>query len=192
MRSSSPRAAFSADGEALADWEARSRRAHRLAAESPGRTAAPRPDDWLIVPVEARGTRWGYLIALAGPAHPAGRTAVLEQGAIALALGRLAEGDADADEWVRAGRQRLIDGLLAGRFAGLAAASARLVAAGLPVDGAVLHGLVVTGAPVTGRAADVAARTLGGRAIAGDARGFRSSGGAMVVLLSLPAGSVVR
>ena len=181
---------FSADGEALADWEARSRRAHRLAAESPGRAAAPRPDDWLIVPVEARGTRWGYLIALAGPVHPAGRSAVLEQGAIALALGRLAEGDADADEWVRAGRQRLIDGLLAGRFAGLAAASARLVAAGLPVDGAVLHGLVVTGAPVTGRAADVAARTLGGRAIAGDAPGFRSSVGAMVVLLSLPAGSV--
>ena len=181
--------AFSADGEALADWAARSRRAHRLAAESPGPTGRPRPDDWLIVPVEARGTRWGHLIALPGPAHPAGRTPVLEQGAIALALGRLAEGDADADEWVQAGRQRLIDGLLAGRFAGLAAASARLVAAGLPVDGAVLHGLVVTGAQVTGGAADVAARTLGGRAIAGDARGFSSSGGATVVLLSLPTGS---
>ena len=178
---------FSADGEALADWEARSRRAHRVAAESPGSSTAPRPDDWLIVPVEARGTRWGYLIALAGPAHPAGRTAVLEQGAIALAVGRLADGD--ADEWVRAGRQRLIDGLLAGRFAGLGAASARLTAAGLPVDGAVLHGLVATGAPVTGTAADAAARTLGGRAIAGTAPQERSSGHATVVLLSLPSGS---
>ncbi|MCD2443285.1 PucR family transcriptional regulator [Agromyces sp. SYSU K20354] len=191
--------AFGADGEVLADWESRSRRAHRRATEppaaeppattTPGQGFSRRSDDWLIVPVEARGTRWGYLIALPGPTHPAGRTAVLEQGAIALALGRLAEGDADADEWVRASRQRLIDGLLAGRFAGLAAASARLVAAGLPLDGAVLHGLVATGAPVTGKAADVAARTLGGRAIAGDAPGSTSSGHATVVLLSLPASS---
>ncbi|GAA1767539.1 PucR family transcriptional regulator [Agromyces humatus] len=190
---------FGGDGEVLAEWESRSRRAHRLATEPPATTepattapeqaASRRSDDWLIVPVEARGTRWGSLIALPGPAHPAGRTAVLEQGAIALALGRLAEGDADADEWVRAGRQRLIDSLLAGRFAGLAAASARLAAAGLPVDGSVLHGLVATGAPITGRAADVAARALGGRAIAGDAPGIRSSDQATVVLLSLPAGS---
>ena len=177
------------DGEVLADWEARSRRAHRLAVEPPGQGSASRRDDWLIVPVEARGTRWGHLIALPGPAHPAGRTAVLEQGAIALALGRLADGDADADEWVRAGRQRLVDGILARRFASIDAASARLTAAGLPVDGAVLHGLVATGAPVTGTAADVAARTLGGRAIAGDAPEVRSRGHATVVLLSLPEGS---
>ncbi len=178
---------FGVDAEVLAEWEARSRRAHRVAAEPSAPGAPPRPEDWLIVPVEARGTRWGHLIALTGPAHPAGRTAVLEQGAIALALGRLADGE--ADEWVRTGRQRLIDGLLTGRFAGLAAASARLTAAGLPVDGAVLRGLVATGAPVTGTAADVAARTLGGRAIAGDAPGVRSSGRATMVLLSLPARS---
>ncbi|GAA1807152.1 PucR family transcriptional regulator ligand-binding domain-containing protein [Agromyces neolithicus] len=179
---------FGADDEVLAHWEARSRRAHRSNAESIVPGTSPRPGDWLIVPVEARGIRWGYLIALPGPPHAAGRTAVLEQGAIALALGRLAEGDADADEWVRAGRQRLVDGLLAGRFAGLAAASARLAAAGLPLDGAVLHGVVVTGGAVVGTAADVAARTLGGRAIAGDAPETRSSGRATVVLLSLPAG----
>ncbi|GAA1782256.1 PucR family transcriptional regulator ligand-binding domain-containing protein [Agromyces lapidis] len=163
--------------EALfANWEQRSRQAHR----SPG--------EWLIVPVEARGIRWGHLIALPGPAHPAGRTGVLEQGAIALALGRLADGD-DADEWVRAGRQRLIDGLLEGRFAGLPAAAARLGAAGLPVEGATLHGLVVTGAPVTAPRADAAAQAFGGRALAGAAPGWPRQTQASVVLLSLPAGA---
>ena len=181
------------DGELLADWEARSRGAHRQAslhADRHGRAAVPPGhDDWLIVPVEARGIRWGHLVALPGPAHPAGRTGVLEQGAIALALGRLAEGDVDGDEWVRASRQRLIDALLEGRFAGLPSAAARLAAAGLPVDGGVLHGIVVGGASVTDTAADAAARALGGRALAGDAPDRRMPGRAAVVLLSLPAGA---
>ena len=106
-----------AEEELFTSWEVRSRRAHRQHEERRGRGVAAGLDEWLIVPVEARGIRWGHLIALPGPAHPAGRTSVLEQGAIALALGRLADGD--ADEWVRIGRQRLVDGLLAGRFAGL-------------------------------------------------------------------------
>ena len=59
---------------------------------------------------------------------------MLEQGAIALAVGRLADGD--ADEWGRIGRLRLLDGLLAGRFAGAGGAAARLEAAGLPLSGA--------------------------------------------------------
>ncbi|MFF2493739.1 PucR family transcriptional regulator [Agromyces sp. NPDC058064] len=164
------------EAELFANWEQRSRQAHR------------EPDEWLIVPVEARGIRWGHLIALPGPAHPAGRTGVLEQGAIALALGRLADGD-DADEWVRAGRQRLIDGLLEGRFAGLPAAAARLGAAGLPVEGATLHGLVVTGAPVTASRADAAAQALGGRAVSGAAPGWPRQTQASVVLLSLPDGT---
>ena len=136
------------------------------------------------MPVEARGIRWGHLIALPGPAHPAGRASVLEQGAIALALGRLADGD--ADEWVRIGRQRLVDGLLAGRFAGLGGAAARLEAAGFPVDGAHLYGVVATGAPVASGAPDAAARSLGGRAIDGAASDAGSSAGARIVLLSLP------
>ena len=74
-----------------------------LAGRAPG--TAPvgmtvRPEDWLIVPVEARGARWGHVIALPGPDHPAGRFGVLEQGATALALGRLAAGD---DEWGASG-----------------------------------------------------------------------------------------
>ncbi|KQM80766.1 hypothetical protein ASE68_19280 [Agromyces sp. Leaf222] len=180
------------------NWEARSRLEHRRVEQArqrgrAGAGAAPAsvpvpppgsPDAWLIVPVEARGTRWGHLIALPGPAHAAGRTSVLEQGAIALALGRLADGS--SDEWTRIGRQRLVDGLLAGRFAGVAGASARVEAAGLPVDGAVLYGIVATGAPVAAGAADVAARALAGRAIDGAANAAGAPGGARIVLLSVP------
>jgi len=174
-----------AEEELFANWEARSRTAHRQDEERRGRGPAAGLDEWLIVPVEARGIRWGHLIALPGPAHPAGRASVLEQGAIALALGRLADGD--ADEWVRIGRQRLVDGLLAGRFAGMAGATARLEAAGLPVEGSHLYGLVASAAPIAAGAADAAARSIGGRCIDGAAPDAVSSGGARIVLLSLPA-----
>ncbi|MET4156822.1 PucR family transcriptional regulator [Agromyces sp. PvR057] len=156
------------------NWEARSRLEHRRAEAG----------EWLLVPVEARGTRWGHLIALPGPTHAAGRTSVLEQGAIALALGRLADGT--SDEWTRIGRQRLVDGLLAGRFAGVAGAAARVEAAGLPVEGAVLYGVVAAGAPVAAGAADVAARALAGRAIDGAANAAGAPAGARIVLLSVP------
>jgi purine catabolism regulator len=147
--------------ELFTDWELRSRAAHRAADSAEGAAT----EDWLIVPVEARGIRWGSVIALPGPPHPAGRAAVLEQGAIALAIGRLADGD--ADEWARIGRRRLLDGLLAGRFAGFTGASARLEAAGLPLRRASLYGMVVSGATVTAASADAAARALRGRALAG-------------------------
>lgn len=173
-----------AEEDLFTNWEVRSRHAHRQHDERRGRGVAAGLDEWLVVPVEARGIRWGHLIALPGPAHPAGRTSVLEQGAIALALGRLADGD--ADEWVRIGRQRLVDGLLAGRFAGMAGATARLEAAGLPILGARLYGVVATGAPVASGSADVAARTLGGRAIDGAAPDAGASGAARIVLLSVP------
>ena len=173
-----------AEQELFTSWEARSRLAHRRR-EQRGHSGEPAArDDWLIVPVEARGVRWGHLIALPGPAHPAGRTSVLEQGAIALALGRLADGE--ADEWARIGRQRLVDGLLAGRFAGLAGARARLEASGLPVDGAHLYGVVVTGSPVASGATDAAARSLGGRAIDAAAPDAMGQPSARIVLLSLP------
>lgn len=170
--------------ELFTGWEARSRRAHREDAQRRRQGVPAAPDEWLIVPVEARGIRWGHLIALPGPAHPAGRSSVLEQGAIALALGRLADGE--ADEWVRIGRQRLVDGLLAGRFAGLTGAAARLEASGLPVDGARLHGLVTAGASVPAGSADAAARALGGRAIDAAAPDSVADGPARIVLLSLP------
>lgn len=147
--------------ELFTDWERRSRAAHSAAQHG-----APDPRrGWLIVPVEARGIRWGTLIALPGPPHPAGRGAVLEQGAIALAIGRLADGD--ADEWARIGRRHLLDALLAGRFAGIAGAAARLEASGLPLRRSRLFGVVVSGAPVLAAQADAAARALRGRALAG-------------------------
>jgi len=168
--------------ELLTRWEGRSRAAHRATA-----------GDWLIVPVEARGVRWGFLIALPGPSHPAGRRGVLEQGAIALALGRLT--DAEGAEWAAIGRRALIDDLLAGRFAGHGAAQARVEAAGVPVEGARLIGLVIAGDARGGgsrewaRHADEAARVLGGRALVaspseGDSHGTR-------LLLSLPGRAVI-
>lgn len=167
--------------ELFTRWESRSRSAHREAQ----RADRPRdPEDWLIVPVEARGIRWGHLVALPGPAHPAGRASVLEQGAIALALGRLADGD--VDEWARIGRTRLVDGLLAGRFAGVGGAAARLEAAGLPVEGSRLYGLVASGAALAPEAVDAAAKALGGRALAGSAPAGVALP-AVSILLALPA-----
>ncbi|MFB9311194.1 purine catabolism regulator [Agromyces hippuratus] len=175
---------LAAEVELFTRWESRSRAAHRRHDEQRRLGNGVAADEWLIVPVEARGIRWGHLIALPGPAHPAGRTSVLEQGAIALALGRLADGA--ADEWVRIGRQRLVDGLLDGRFAGLPAASARIEAAGLPLEGARLFGVVVTGGAVAATA-DAAARELGGRALAGAAPESAGAPTATIVVLSLPA-----
>jgi purine catabolism regulator len=170
--------------ELFTGWELRSRSAHRRTEQLRRQGVAPEPEDWLIVPVEARGIRWGNLIALPGPEHAAGRTAVLEQGAIALAVGRLADGD--TDEWASISRRRLVDGLLAGRFAGLGGAAARIEAAGLPLGGAALYGLVVSGATVPAERADAAARALRGRALAGSAPdGVAAPAAAM--LLSLPA-----
>lgn len=156
----------------LTRWEVRSRLAHRDAGE-PG---------WLIVPVEARGIRWGYLVALPGPDHPAGRVNIVEQGALALSLGRLTEGE--GDEWGRIGRRQLLDQLVRGRFSGHTAATARVEAAGLPVDGSQLYGIVVSGLTPTPSAADDAARRLGGRALAGSSP---AEGAGSAILLSLPA-----
>lgn len=173
--------------ELFTDWELRSRSAHRRAEQRRERGVAPSPEEWLIVPVEARGIRWGTIIALPGPDHPAGRTAVLEQGAIALAVGRLADGE--SDEWGRIGRRRLIDGLLAGRFAGIGGAAARLEAAGLPLRGATLYGIVVSGAVVPAERADAAARALRGRTLAGSAPDGVAAP-ATALLLSVPADTV--
>jgi purine catabolism regulator len=169
----------SADADVLADWERRSRAAH----------AQPAADrEWLIVPVDARGTRWGSLIALPGAAHPAGRLSVLEQGAIALAIGCLADGG--ADEWARIARRGLLEGLLGGHFATAADARARLEAAGLPIECRRLYGIAVgfgtssQGAPIGPAAVESAAVTVGAvaRALTLDGSGAPMT----VALLSFP------
>lgn len=101
------------------------------------------PEDWARVPVEARGTRWGSLTALSGPAHPAGRHTVLELGAFALALDRLA--DIEGDQWLELSSKRLFDVLLGGRYRHDTELATQLAASGLPVEGRVLVGATLTG-----------------------------------------------
>ena len=167
-----------ADSEVLGDWESRSRAA---------RSSPPGDLDWLIVPVDARGTRWGSLVALPGAPHPAGRLSVLEQGAIALAIGRLADGG--ADEWTHIARRDLLHGLLGGRFATAADAVARLEASGLPIGGRRLYGIAVSGGtasrtPIAPASVESAATSIG--AVARAVVLERNSAPATVALLSLP------
>lgn len=148
--------ALGAGDEVLAEWEQRSRAAHR-AAET----------DWLITPVEARGIRWGHLIALPGEPHPADRSNVLEQAAVALALSRLA--DRDADEWTRQSQEHLLRAFVGGRYTTETGLVARFEAAGIGVRGRRLVGLALasgSGAP-NAAAALAAAREIGADALAG-------------------------
>lgn len=101
------------------------------------------PDDADRVPVEARGTRWGSLTALAGPPHPAGRQTVLELGAFALALGRLA--DHDGDQWMQLGSTRVFEAMLSGRYRNDTELAAQLAAAGLPLTDRVLIAATLRG-----------------------------------------------
>jgi len=149
-----------AGGEAeLAAWEQRSRAAHRSGAAG-----------WTIVPVEARGMRWGHLIALPGETHPAGRSNVLEQAAVALALSRLS--DRDDDEWTRRSHDALLAALLGRRFAGEGGVAARFEAAGFPFGGRTVAGVAlrlrsgILPASAAPRAVE-AARAAGADAVAG-------------------------
>lgn len=161
------------DTAVLVDWERKSRAAHRGVDD----------DGWLVVPVDARGKRWGALVALPGPAHPAGRRNVLLQGAIALALGRLADGGTDT--WSTIARRHVLEPLLAGKYASPDAAAARLEAAGVPVTGRNLYGIVLAGEAPTPPDIEAWALSLGGRgrALILDSR---SHGPRTLVLLSLP------
>ncbi|WP_082099602.1 PucR family transcriptional regulator [Demequina maris] len=163
-----------AEQAVLGDWERRSRAAHR----------EPDEDGWVVVPVDARGKRWGSLVALPGPAHPAGRANVLSQGAIALALGRLADGG--RDEWATLSRRHVLDPLLAGRFATPEAMAARLEAAGVPVTDRLLYGLALRGGEPSPAEIEAWALGIGGRARALATTG-RTGGPLTVVLLSMPA-----
>ncbi|MET0783034.1 MAG: helix-turn-helix domain-containing protein, partial [Leifsonia flava] len=171
-----------AGDEALADWESTSRTLHRDGNRQPAATDAA---GWDTVAVEARGIRWGSLIALPGEPHTAGRAQVMEQAAVALAIGRLAEGD--ADEWTRLGNEQLLADLLGARYSSDAGIAARFEAAGLPVRGRALVGIAVhpgEGNGGTHGPVDVlaAAGLLGGPVIAAP----RAEGGGQVLALSVP------
>ncbi|MBS1674195.1 MAG: helix-turn-helix domain-containing protein [Actinobacteria bacterium] len=112
------------------------------------------------MPVAARGTRWGELIALPGPPHPAGPATVLEQAATALALSRLADGEG---AWSRLRAEGLIATLLGERYTTLADIEARLESSGFPVHGRTLYVAVSTavGAGVAGSAVPGSAGSAG-------------------------------
>lgn len=130
------------------------------------------------VPVQARGVRWGTLLALPGPAHPAGRLTVLEQGATALAFGCIADGG--DGEWALLAQRTVIDDLLGARFAHADDIEARLRAGGFAIRGHQCHGIVARGsAPV----AELVSRARG----AGVAAVAAGVDGDDVALLSLPA-----
>lgn len=86
---------------------------------------------WSHVPVEARDTRWGSLIACAGPPHPAGRQTVLELGAVALALGRLANPLSAGESAVPVEADSLLDAIMSGRYRSDTDVMAQLTAAGV-------------------------------------------------------------
>jgi purine catabolism regulator len=165
-------------GEAeLVGWEQRSRSAHR----SRQRGA---DGGWTIVPVEARGMRWGHLVGLPGEPHPAGRSNVLEQAAVALALSRLS--DRDEDEWTRRSHDALLAALLGRRFAAEGGVTARFEAAGFPVAGRTVAGAALRlrsgtlPVPAAQRVVE-AARAGGADAVAGR---HPEQAGTLVVALS--------
>ena len=117
---------------------------HWAGAQAAGDSDPSLPAGTTRVPVEAQGNRWGWLTAFDGPPHAAGRETVLELGAFALALARLA--DPDGETWLDLSSKRLLDAALSGRFSGERELSAQLASGGLPVEGRALIGATLTGA----------------------------------------------
>jgi purine catabolism regulator len=165
-----------AEAEVLAGWPGRSRRL---------------PPEWTRVPVAARGTQWGELIALPGPPHPAGPATVLEQAATALALSRLADGEG---AWSGLRAEGLIAALLGERYTTVADIEARLEASGFPVHGRTLYVAAGPAAitPVPERPVDALTLAHGGSPRdEGRGVGVLSAvvDGERILLVSLPAGS---
>lgn len=95
------------------------------------RASSHREEGWDAVPVAARDVHWGQLVALPGAPHPAGRHTVLELGAVALALGRLADPFERVDQWMNTNAKRVLDDVLEGRFRSDGEITAQLNAMGV-------------------------------------------------------------
>ncbi|WP_292785805.1 MULTISPECIES: PucR family transcriptional regulator [unclassified Microbacterium] len=147
------------------------------------------------VPVQARGVRWGWLVAAEGPPHPAGRATVLELGATALAFGCLADGEG---AWTVLAHRSLVEDLLGARFAREEDVEVRLRRLGLDPSGGSVSGLVfrtdeaemlvararAAGLPAVGarRGADVVLLVAAGADALTDAVLAHLSGGAPVTV----------
>ena len=178
--------------------------AHRVVAvavqgEDPAQTLVPwgsggepaLPATSARVPVEARGSRWGFLTALPGPPHPAGRRTVLELGAFALALGRLA--DTSADQWLQLASKRVFEALLSGRYRNDTELEAQLTAAGLPIAGRVILAATLQGTDDFGAHESLAHAILETslrRAVAPEGRVLIADegDGSLLAIVSLPEG----
>lgn len=124
-------------------WAARDRDPEGILAAwaHPGDATLPAEAEHVFV--EAQGRRFGRLVALRGPEHPAGRRTVLELGAFALALGTLA--DTSGETWLRLSSKQLFDTLLSGRYRRDTELATQLTAAGLPIADRVVLGATLRG-----------------------------------------------
>ncbi|NUL45985.1 PucR family transcriptional regulator [Cellulosimicrobium funkei] len=125
---------FAANGDStenqLRDWRTRSRIAHER-----GNTSR------LVVPVEARRHRWGYLVTLEGHPQPHDAELILGQAAQALSLELLA--GHGIDPWPRVRHTRLLETLLERRVASWDDVEQRLEASGFPVHQRKLMGIAI-------------------------------------------------
>lgn len=152
------------------------------------------PHDWVRVPVEAQGKRWGALTALPGPEHPAGRRTVLELGAFALALGRLA--DPEGEQWLQLASKQLVNIMLDGRYRHEHDLAIQLSATGLPIEERTLIGATLRSSGTFGTAGPLERTVLETalrRAVAPEGRvliatdpGAADTGSTLLVLLSFP------
>lgn len=126
-------------GDLLASWEQRSR---SVRSESTS-TVMDSGQLWTVVPVAARGERWGRLVAVAASAAAAtpDTPLVLERGAAALAVNRLSERDEAAV--ILRSHQEVLGPLLEGAYRSDAAIHARARTLGVPLVNRSLVGVSV-------------------------------------------------
>lgn len=122
----------------VAHWQLRSSRRDRSAVAADRRAGS---ESWVTAPIEARGLRWGTLIALPGDGRADFVGAAVAAGAAALAIDRMTQGSTRG--WERRSAKHLVDTMLRGAFSSSERAAQRLEASGFPVFGRNLAGLAL-------------------------------------------------
>ena len=129
-------APFSTPSAVLSDWITESRKSEQRSVPRPAPYSATGhwlEGGWLRTPVEARGHRWGSLVALDCAEVPHVAEVVLENAALALSVARLS--DPDGEDWVGLGQRRLLSDLLTGSFLETGELKASFEASGFDVAG---------------------------------------------------------
>ncbi|KRC59269.1 hypothetical protein ASE14_16040 [Agromyces sp. Root81] len=120
-------------------WQFRASRRDRSAVAADRRAGS---ESWVAAPIEARGLRWGTVIALPGTGGaPDFVRSAVESGAAALAIDRMTQGSTRG--WERSSAKQLVDTMLRGAFSSSERAAQRLEASGFPVFGRNLSGLAI-------------------------------------------------